>query len=85
MKTTEEFIEEINKKDKKLKQYYTMCKELALYLKDYNIFPPDMTEQEKKSYYLYKGFKPDWSLFLQMWGHYLLGTWENYRDALKNA
>lgn len=82
MKTSQDFVKELNKKDEELLKYYSMCKELTLYLKDFNIFPPDMTEEEKQLYYQFKGYKPDWSMFLQMWSHYLTGTWETYREAL---
>lgn len=85
MKTTQDFIKEINQKDEELNKYRSICKELALYLKDYNIFPPDITEEEKGLYYQFKGYKPDWSMFLQMWSHYLSGTWENYKEALKQS
>ena len=85
MKTSQDFIKEINQKDEELNKYRSMCKELALYLKDYNIFPPDMTEKEKELYYQFEGYKPDWSMFLQMWSHYLLETWENYKEALKQS
>lgn len=85
MKTSQDFIKEINQKDEELNKYRSMCKELALYLKDYNIFPPDITEEEKELYYQFKGYKPDWSMFLQMWSHCLLGTWENYKEALKQS
>lgn len=85
MKTTQELIQEINKKDKELDYYRGMCRELVLYLKDFNIFPPDMTEKEKELYYQFKGYKPDWSMFMQMWSHYLTGTWESYKEALREA
>lgn len=82
MKTTEDFIKEINEKDKKLKYYEGLCRELCLYLKDYCIFPPDMTEKDKELYYQFKGHKPDWSMFMQLWSHYLTGTWKDYRESL---
>ena len=85
MRTEEEFVNKINEQKKLIDKYEEMHRQLVLYLKDFKIFPPDMTEEDKQYYYQFKGYKPDWSIFMQIWSHYLTDTWADYKDALSNA
>lgn len=84
MKEYQELIEQINTLQKKLNKEEEKNHILCKYLAQKEIFPPDMTNDEK-AYFIERYDKPQWSKFLQVWSQFFNNTWQDYKDAINNA
>lgn len=47
--------------------------------------PPNMTDEEIEFKYRAFGYKPKWSVFHQLWNHYLNNTYKDYIDAINHS